>query len=396
MSPPSGTKDFGATEGFMAPEIMRYDGEEEYNEKFSCHEGHEPVKEAVVEDNDALDHRLRPVYKYENRNTNKHPKKKMHKKRQEYKLSETEPIAQFDLASFIQSPDNIVERTGLYVDSARKRRLPSRDYSEYESIMNSNADDKLHDNWDEYIGKAQDNSADANEKDIPFKESNKYKDADKIKKVNSQHDQEYIYKNTYQDDTFERSLHHPQKKGTLNLRFPFFSRKKPDSLKSTKNKKRKTAAPKNSKIEKPKELITVNGQILNIDKEMLNNIDGPNNLKINKRSYSVKLCPRCKRKYIESLKSFPRIRRVSNNIIHNSRQFYQKAKEVEGFSNKYSSGSKKNLTVSPNIRHKRQQSNEDKERQMKELEEVERKIDSVVINPSATQKIKLFTANIKL
>lgn len=32
---PSGTKGFGGTEGFMAPEIMRYNGEEEYTEKVS-------------------------------------------------------------------------------------------------------------------------------------------------------------------------------------------------------------------------------------------------------------------------------------------------------------------------------------------------------------------------
>lgn len=30
---PSGTKGFGGTEGFMAPEIMKYNGEEEYTEK---------------------------------------------------------------------------------------------------------------------------------------------------------------------------------------------------------------------------------------------------------------------------------------------------------------------------------------------------------------------------
>lgn len=33
LAPPAGTKGFGGTEGFMAPEIMRYNGEEEYNEK---------------------------------------------------------------------------------------------------------------------------------------------------------------------------------------------------------------------------------------------------------------------------------------------------------------------------------------------------------------------------
>ncbi|KAG7298404.1 hypothetical protein JYU34_018027 [Plutella xylostella] len=65
IAPPSGTKGFGGTEGFMAPEIMRYNGEEEYNEKVDCFsfgmllyevltlrqpfEGHEAVKEAVLD-----------------------------------------------------------------------------------------------------------------------------------------------------------------------------------------------------------------------------------------------------------------------------------------------------------------------------------------------------------
>lgn len=33
QSLPSGAKGFGGTEGFMAPEIMRFNGEEEYTEK---------------------------------------------------------------------------------------------------------------------------------------------------------------------------------------------------------------------------------------------------------------------------------------------------------------------------------------------------------------------------
>ena len=33
---PSGTKGFGGTEGFMAPEMMRHNGEEEYTEKVDC------------------------------------------------------------------------------------------------------------------------------------------------------------------------------------------------------------------------------------------------------------------------------------------------------------------------------------------------------------------------
>lgn len=62
---PSGTKGFGGTEGFMAPEIMRFNGEEEYTEKVDCFsfgmfiyelltlhqpfENHESVKECILE-----------------------------------------------------------------------------------------------------------------------------------------------------------------------------------------------------------------------------------------------------------------------------------------------------------------------------------------------------------
>lgn len=62
---PTGTKGFGGTEGFMAPEIICHNGEEEYTEKVDCFsfgmliyelitlrqpfEGHETVKESILE-----------------------------------------------------------------------------------------------------------------------------------------------------------------------------------------------------------------------------------------------------------------------------------------------------------------------------------------------------------
>ncbi|XP_023236619.1 leucine-rich repeat serine/threonine-protein kinase 1-like [Centruroides sculpturatus] len=62
---PTGTKGFGGTEGFMAPEIMRYNGEEEYTEKVDCFsfgmfmyelitlhlpfEGHECAKDHILD-----------------------------------------------------------------------------------------------------------------------------------------------------------------------------------------------------------------------------------------------------------------------------------------------------------------------------------------------------------
>lgn len=65
ISLPTGTKGFGGTEGFMAPEIICHNGEEEYTEKVDCFsfgmliyevialrqpfEGHETVKESILE-----------------------------------------------------------------------------------------------------------------------------------------------------------------------------------------------------------------------------------------------------------------------------------------------------------------------------------------------------------
>lgn len=65
ISLPTGAKGFGGTEGFMAPEIMRFNGEEEYTDKVDCFsfgmflyelltlrqpfESHESVKEFILE-----------------------------------------------------------------------------------------------------------------------------------------------------------------------------------------------------------------------------------------------------------------------------------------------------------------------------------------------------------
>jgi serine/threonine protein kinase len=62
---PTGTKGFGGTEGYMAPEILQFNGEEEYTEKVDCFsfgmflyelitlkqpfEGSDSVKESILE-----------------------------------------------------------------------------------------------------------------------------------------------------------------------------------------------------------------------------------------------------------------------------------------------------------------------------------------------------------
>ena len=98
-----------------------------------------------------------------------------------------------------------------------------------------------------------------------------------------------------------------------------------------------------------------------------------------KRSYEQRLCPACKKIFVSTpehdnarSKKHPR-----NNLIHNSRQFYQHTSpdatlkdEVKDY------GSNKVTDGETRYRSKRQES----ERQLKELEAVQKKIDAVQIH----------------
>lgn len=103
------------------------------------------------------------------------------------------------------------------------------------------------------------------------------------------------------------------------MKIPFFSRDKLTTTKTKKNKKRRLFGFRNSK--KNSNLTKLAGSNSNdrlITKE-------PQNFKINKRSYFEKLCPACKQKFMsnENMDFMEKVRRTANNMIHNSRQYYQ-------------------------------------------------------------------------
>lgn len=149
-----------------------------------------------------------------------------------------------------------------------------------------------------------------------------------------------------------------------------------------KDGKKKTV--KRSKVSN-RESVTVDGQ--NLGLESLYGIELKNGYNKNKRSYNaILMCPACRKKYEDSLKAFPKTRQLSEPIVHNCRQYFQNAAAEE----------KKKITkivyTQPEDRFRRQQP-EDKERQMKEIEEVARKIESVTVDYPLKKKVTIGTIN---
>lgn len=100
-----------------------------------------------------------------------------------------------------------------------------------------------------------------------------------------------------------------------------------------------------------------------------------------KRSYEERLCPACKKKFIAILTPNDRRKKTPKKIIHNSRQFQntlqEKTKDNLKKIRKFSSDDLDELA--DGIRYKRQ-SDPNTERQMKELNEVQKKVDSVPVS----------------
>lgn len=164
------------------------------------------------------------------------------------------------------------------------------------------------------------------------------------------------------------------------MKIPFFSRKKNGSTKGKKVKKRKYFFFNSSNKTKGADttLPPAIDPNLNVNK---------NSLKIDKRSYNERICPVCRRKFpIETENSIDRKRRTSrsNRIVHNSRQFYQPLNPL--VKNKPKKDTRLEDVNHPvdednNSEERRKRDIEiERERQIKELEEVQRKIDSVEIN----------------
>ncbi|XP_013136219.1 PREDICTED: uncharacterized protein LOC106101515 [Papilio polytes] len=323
-------------------------------------------------------------------------KRNLYKKRYEVPLDNNEPVAQFDVASFIQNSANKKLHKLQYGDVKRKdyRKFSSNDYMDYENLknlMDQNSGDDRRDSWTDYLNIEDSDVAKATEPVKASDESANQKEFDydfvslaESKKDNSASNQDYPPKNYHNNLIDYTAIHHPEKKGVLkNFKFPFFFRNKTTtSMTPKKDGKKKTV--KRSKVSN-RESVTVDGQ--NLGLESLYGIELKNGYNKNKRSYNaILMCPACRKKYEDSLKAFPKTRQLSEPIVHNCRQYFQNAAAEE----------KKKITkivyTQPEDRFRRQQP-EDKERQMKEIEEVARKIESVTVDYPLKKKVTIGTIN---
>lgn len=127
-----------------------------------------------------------------------------------------------------------------------------------------------------------------------------------------------------------------------------------------------------------KSVTDANSQDINDDKDDLYIPHTPSDfLNKNKRSYLEKLCPECKKKYVSNTKAVLGNAEAAYKMVHNSRQFLN---QIGG-----SKGKKDTVSLPVGGRERRQYLDE-KERQLKELEEVARKVESVHVRPETIRK----------
>ncbi|OWR53381.1 hypothetical protein KGM_204715 [Danaus plexippus plexippus] len=295
-------------------------------------------------------------------------------KRQDYEMEdESDSGAQIDVAGFIQSPDNSFEEDQFYqLENDRKQS----DYGG--SVMHDDEE-----NSSEIIQDYQN----LNINNIP--EVNIYSKTTHIVPQNidlnaisvSDHsDLMDTYKLNGITNNEKSSLnagHRSEKKCALkNMKIPFFSRNKEAEGKERAQNKRWLFVFGKSK----KQSATKN----DLNKEF-SEVPRFSN-KVIKRSYK-KLCPACREKNIENELTNALRSPASNDIIHNSRRYYQRrnnkeeSEQLKPSLSKISNNLKQKFDLHSikNGRLKRKIQLSPEEKQKIELEELAKKIDSVKI-----------------
>lgn len=185
------------------------------------------------------------------------------------------------------------------------------------------------------------------------------------------------------------------------MRFPFFSREKPEETKVKKGKKRRLFGFRKTKKQTTSAVSKLVTQNSNFEKSTEANIDinrqnKKKEEKVFKRSYFEKLCPACRQRIQKVFGNFNQEafvdnnnkRKTSNNIIHNSRQYFQRKshpKVIESdkpcvIENKPNS-LENNIDFESAMKERRWKRDETiEEKQKRVLEDIERKVDSVKVN----------------
>ncbi|CAH2233051.1 jg18400 [Pararge aegeria aegeria] len=170
-----------------------------------------------------------------------------------------------------------------------------------------------------------------------------------------------------------------------NMKIPFFSRKKHNTTKPKKGKKRRPFGfRKGNKQSTAVSKISIRNMNLKVARTTESI---PNMNKIIKRSYFESLCPACRQKFFQNsnLDAFDNGLQASNNIIHNSRQYFRKVQNPKllGKDKKYNLELKPNSLESnvgfdissKNLRWRRDEANEEKRKKI--LDDIENKIRSL-------------------
>ncbi|XP_035437578.2 uncharacterized protein LOC118267611 isoform X1 [Spodoptera frugiperda] len=309
----------------------------------------------------------------------KRPKERKSLIRHEYDYDRS-PV-EFDVASFIQPDDELVEEDGIPMRQRSNKRRTSKNY-EYGSLMGLNVDDKKRERSSDYMN-MNDAPPELNFNPQLFKDTNSlslnqkqlnYNGLDDLRGEKFGHEK---FRNIYKDELLmdQNIVHSHEKKCTLkNIKFPFFSHNKSEPLKPKKNKKRKlfcfNCPKKGSKY--PDE--TKMGDEIKMGDDVFGHY------KI-KRSFEDRLCPVCKKKFMVSLQQNERRKKASRRMLHNSRQYYQNISPVAKSKENKKMFRRHNVGYTHGTPDTTRSKREDaRDRQLKELEEVQRKIDNVEIN----------------
>lgn len=157
------------------------------------------------------------------------------------------------------------------------------------------------------------------------------------------------------------------------MKFPFFSHKKAVTPKSKKSKKKKASVTTTICPVSQSSLAASPSVPFYSEKD-----------KIMKRSYEDKFCPLCKRK-LGPKRGNSQLRKKTK-VIHNSRQFYQNekagAKDIsnKNIQNEVTEKKTSDIESFRGKRWKRLDNNDDREKHLKELEDIQTKVDNIDIN----------------
>ncbi|XP_045500108.1 uncharacterized protein LOC123697609 [Colias croceus] len=219
-------------------------------------------------------------------------------------------VAEIDIANFIQSPDYDRLGNNYQFEEQFKRENPSNKNS-FESLVDASLEE-----YDDKGLEYNNIDNDALEESSYNTKSNEHKQANNPHKLNKLLNNKEIHK-------FYNDNRHLEKKCAFkNMKIPFFShdqaRTSLDVSLATpkKNKKRKIFSFSSKKHKTEMHQTSTTGLSKTTIKTEENTF-----MKLNKRSYIEKICPLCKRKFIKR-RSKPQ-EKQTNNIIHNSRQYYQ-------------------------------------------------------------------------